>query len=263
MRSNRRRSKSNFNRNAARALDASIGTASTAVRAAYGGYTATQFTGPDGLKDVQVIYEQSELDNLAGISAIPIRANNGSIIRVGDIVDLQSVPAPPLIIRLERRNVVLHRRERDPGCDALERHSRLRAAPARTATCRPTSRYHRWPAATKQASQPIRRTEMSISLLLSILLVYLLMVALYNSYVTPFIVMFTVPVAVVGAFGALALTRQTLNLFSLIGCDHAGRLGGEERHLARRLSRINSATVGCRKSTRSSRARITGSVRSS
>ena len=43
------------------------------------------------------------------------------------------------------------------------------------------------------------------------------MVALYNGYITPFIIMFTVPVAVVGALGALALTHQTLNLFSLIG----------------------------------------------
>jgi HAE1 family hydrophobic/amphiphilic exporter-1 len=58
---------------------------------------------------------------------------------------------------------------------------------------------------------------MGISLALSILLVYLLMVALYNGYVTPFIIMFTVPVAVVGALGALALTHQTLNLFSMIG----------------------------------------------
>jgi multidrug efflux pump subunit AcrB len=43
------------------------------------------------------------------------------------------------------------------------------------------------------------------------------MVALYNSYRTPFIIMFAVPVAVVGAIGSLALTHQTLNLFSLIG----------------------------------------------
>jgi multidrug efflux pump subunit AcrB len=58
---------------------------------------------------------------------------------------------------------------------------------------------------------------MSIALLLSVALVYLLMVALYNSYRTPFIIMFAVPVAVVGALGSLALTHQTLNLFSLIG----------------------------------------------
>jgi HAE1 family hydrophobic/amphiphilic exporter-1 len=55
------------------------------------------------------------------------------------------------------------------------------------------------------------------SLILSIMLVFLLMVALYNSYRTPFIIMFSVPVAAVGALGALYLTHSTLNLFSLIG----------------------------------------------
>jgi HAE1 family hydrophobic/amphiphilic exporter-1 len=206
----------NFNRNAARALDASIGTASTAVRAAYGGYTATQFTGPDGLKNVQVIYEQKDLVNLAGISAIPIRANNGSIIRVGDIVDLQDVPAPPLIIRLERRNVVLTGANVAPGATLsnvvrdYERRLRALHLPSDITVA---------PVAGGNQQQVTDTTyEMSVSLLLSILLVYLLMVALYNGYVTPFIVMFTVPVAVVGALGALAITRQTLNLFSLIGC---------------------------------------------
>ena len=205
----------NFNRNAARALDASIGTASTAVRAAYGGYTATQFTGPNGLKDVQVIYQQQDLTNLAGISAIPIRANNGSIIRVGDIVDLQNVPAPPLIIRLERRNVVLIGANVAPGATLsnvirdYERRLRGLKLPS-DITVAPV-------AGGNQEQVTDTTTEMTVSLLLSILLVYLLMVALYNGYVTPFIVMFTVPVAVVGALGALAITHQTLNLFSLIG----------------------------------------------
>jgi multidrug efflux pump subunit AcrB len=42
-------------------------------------------------------------------------------------------------------------------------------------------------------------------------------VALYNSYRSPFIIMFSVPVAAVGALGALFLTHNTLNLYSLIG----------------------------------------------
>ena len=205
----------NFNRNAARALDASIGTASTAVRAAYGGYTATEFTGPDGLKDVQVIYRAQDLDNLTGISAIPIRANNGSIIRVGDIVDLQMQPAPPLIIRLERRNVVLIGANVAPGATLS---NVIRSFERRLRTLHLSSDITITPVAGgNQQEVTDTTTEMGISLLLSILLVYLLMVALYNGYVTPFIVMFTVPVAVVGALGALALTRQTLNLFSLIG----------------------------------------------
>ena len=49
-----------------------------------------------------------------------------------------------------------------------------------------------------------------------VLLVYLLMVALYDGYRVPFIIMFAVPVAAVGR-SALALTHQSLNLYSLIG----------------------------------------------
>jgi hydrophobic/amphiphilic exporter-1 (mainly G- bacteria), HAE1 family len=204
-----------FNRNAARALDASIGTASTAVRAAFGGYTATEFTGAEGLKDVQVIYRQQDLQHLSGILAIPIRANNGSIVRVGDIVSLQSMPAPPLIIRIDRRNVVLIGANTAPGAmlsnvqRAFERRLRTLHL-SKDITVAPVAGGNQ---------QQVHDTvlEMGISLLLSILLVYLLMVALYNGYITPFIVMFTVPVAVVGALGALAITHQTLNLFSLIG----------------------------------------------
>jgi hydrophobic/amphiphilic exporter-1 (mainly G- bacteria), HAE1 family len=205
----------NFNRNAARALDTDIGTASTAVRAAFGGYTATEFTGTDGLKDVQVIYEDKDLSDLAGIAAIPIRANNGSMIRVGDIVDLENQPAPPLMIRLERRSVVLIGANVAPGATlsnvirTFESHLKRLKLPS-DITVTPV-------AGGNQQEVSDTTTEMGISLLLSILLVYLLMVALYNGYITPFIVMFTVPVAVVGALGALAITHQTLNLFSLIG----------------------------------------------
>ncbi|MCD8741004.1 efflux RND transporter permease subunit [Mucilaginibacter roseus] len=51
----------------------------------------------------------------------------------------------------------------------------------------------------------------------AIVLVYLIMVALYENAVYPFVVLFSIPVALVGALLALALTMQTLNIFSLIG----------------------------------------------
>jgi HAE1 family hydrophobic/amphiphilic exporter-1 len=57
---------------------------------------------------------------------------------------------------------------------------------------------------------------MGLALITSFTLVYVLMVVLYGSFVEPFIVMFSVPVAIVGALGGLALRHQSLNLFSLI-----------------------------------------------
>lgn len=52
---------------------------------------------------------------------------------------------------------------------------------------------------------------------LGILLIYLIMVALYESVVYPFVVLFSLPVAIIGAILALALTLHTINLFSILG----------------------------------------------
>ena len=52
---------------------------------------------------------------------------------------------------------------------------------------------------------------------LGILLIYLIMVGLYESIVYPFVVLFSLPVAIIGAILALALTLHTINLFSILG----------------------------------------------
>jgi HAE1 family hydrophobic/amphiphilic exporter-1 len=54
-------------------------------------------------------------------------------------------------------------------------------------------------------------------LLISFLLIYLIMVALYDSFVYPFVVLFSIPVAVIGAFFALNLSLSNLSLFALLG----------------------------------------------
>ena len=58
---------------------------------------------------------------------------------------------------------------------------------------------------------------LGIALLLSVVLMYLIMVALYDNYVRPFVVMFSLPLSLIGAFLALALTNNTLNIFSIMG----------------------------------------------
>jgi len=54
-------------------------------------------------------------------------------------------------------------------------------------------------------------------LLISFLLIYLIMVALYDSFVYPFVVLFSIPVAAIGAFLALNLSLSNLSLFALLG----------------------------------------------
>ena len=45
----------------------------------------------------------------------------------------------------------------------------------------------------------------------------MIMVALPNSYIYPFVVLFSIPVAIIGALLALALTMHSLNIFSILG----------------------------------------------
>ncbi|MDO9184944.1 MAG: efflux RND transporter permease subunit [Bacteroidia bacterium] len=54
-------------------------------------------------------------------------------------------------------------------------------------------------------------------LLISFLLIYLIMVALYDSFVYPFVVLFSIPVAAIGAFLALNLSLNNISLFALLG----------------------------------------------
>ena len=58
---------------------------------------------------------------------------------------------------------------------------------------------------------------MGIALIISILLVYLIMVLLYNNYMYPFVVLISIPLAIIGSLLALALTTDTLNLFTMLG----------------------------------------------
>ncbi len=55
------------------------------------------------------------------------------------------------------------------------------------------------------------------ALFASLILVYLIMVALYNSYAYPFVVMFSLPLAVIGALLALAMSANSLSIFSILG----------------------------------------------
>jgi HAE1 family hydrophobic/amphiphilic exporter-1 len=61
-------------------------------------------------------------------------------------------------------------------------------------------------------------TSMMIAGLLGILFIFFVLASLYESFVTPLTIMLVLPLAVCGAFFGLFIGRQTLDIFSMIGC---------------------------------------------
>lgn len=55
------------------------------------------------------------------------------------------------------------------------------------------------------------------AIFISVLFMYMILASLYNSFVQPFILMLSVPLAIIGSFGALLLTGIDLDVFGFIG----------------------------------------------
>jgi hydrophobic/amphiphilic exporter-1 (mainly G- bacteria), HAE1 family len=204
-----------FDRELARAMNVNIGQAAAAIRAAYGGTLATQFQTSKGIMYVQVIYPPSFQTTLRTISQIPLRSNSGTLTYIGDIAKLVNDPAEPLMTRVNRQTVVHVQSNLEPGAtqSIVQNNFMHRLA----ALHLPDTVSVQANVGGQQQNLSDTVHGMTMGLLLSLCLVYLLMVALYDSYRLPFIIMFSVPVAAVGALTSLAITHQALNLFSLIG----------------------------------------------
>ena len=206
-----------FDRDRARALDVQIGSAAQVVRAAFGGTLATQFDTSDGTgtKYVQVLYPIADQTSVATLEQLPVRALTGNIVRLGDFAHLKNSPEGALLTRINRQTVIHIGANLLPGYSltTVQRGFMQRVA----ALHLPNTVVVGAAAGGNQQSTVQTVNGLGTSLILSLGLVYLLMVALYNAYRVPLVIMFAIPVASVGALGALALTHQTLNLFSLIG----------------------------------------------
>ncbi len=204
-----------FDRAKMRTLNVNLNNAAIAAEAAFGGAIATQFETAQGLEQVQLIYPLADQHSIAQLAAIPVRASNGNIVHLGDFTSLTSEPTPPLIVRVDRNNVVHVNANVGPGYQLsnvqnafMKQLKTLHLPHNITVTPAPFG---------QQDFMNQTLIGLGTSLILSVILVFLLMVALYNSYTSPFIILFSVPVAAVGALGALLITHETLNLFSMIG----------------------------------------------
>jgi len=204
-----------FDRDRARVLDLNIGLAAQAVRAAFGGTLATQFDTVNGTKYVQVLYPQSFEESEANLRNIAIRTTSGNIVHLSDVAKLVSDPSQVLITRNNRQTVIHIGANVEPGA-AISNVQKAFQARVK-ALHLPNIVIVGVGAGGTQANLVQTVNGLGVSLVLSFSLVYLLMVALYNAYRAPLVIMMAVPVASIGAFGGLALTGQTLNLYSLIG----------------------------------------------
>jgi HAE1 family hydrophobic/amphiphilic exporter-1 len=158
--------------------------------------------------------ERLELKELLDLT-ITNASNEPVVLR--NVVSVESRTGPT---RIERKNqeriatVSVNISDRDLGSVAADIRERLKSLPI------PRDFSIGFGGDVEEQQKAFR--ELLLSLVLALVLVYMVMACLYESLRDPFVVMFSVPLAIIGVVLMLFLTDTTFNVQSFIGCIMLG-----------------------------------------
>jgi len=190
-----------------------LGEIGVALRTALEGDIATKFKDGNNEYDTRVVLAKANRSNPADVEKVSLVNYRGERIFLGQVTEIYYGKGPTMIGRKDRERLITVSSNLD-GTVPLGQISAAIQQQAAALDLPPgvTIAY----AGDVQNMQDMFR-DMMIAISFAILFVYMIMVALFESYAHPFTIMFSIPVALVGGLGALALTGQTLNMFSMIG----------------------------------------------
>ena len=151
-------------------------------------------------------------DDPADLKTLYVRNNAGQSISLDNLVTLQEESTPPTIYHFNRYKSATISAGLAPGktvgdgIKAMQEISKKILDPSFTTSLTGTSR---------DFAESSSNT--SFAFILALILIYLVLSAQFESFIDPFVIMITVPLALAGALLSLWIFNQTLNIFSQIG----------------------------------------------
>jgi multidrug efflux pump subunit AcrB len=191
------------------------------ARIAVDGAVATKVRTPTGLVDVRVQFPIDQRSQQNQLENVRVRANDGTLVPISSVASFVWTTAPTKIERLNRERIVNVLGDVLPGY-ALGGVTAPLEKDLKEPGFLPEGVHLTAQGDTQFMIETF--TNMGVALLLSFMLVYMLMVVLYGSFLEPLIVMFSVPLAIIGALSFLAImgkipfvSGQSLNIISMLG----------------------------------------------
>jgi HAE1 family hydrophobic/amphiphilic exporter-1 len=187
----------------------------TTLRTALSGSQAGNFKPADGSNEIDITVRAAEnaRQDINQLLQFPIKYNNGQPIKLERVVSQEYTQSPARITRADRQRVLTI------GSGVIDRAAGDVTNDIETAINQqvqfPPGYGFRFIGLSEIQRESF--AQLGQSILLGIILIYMLLVALYQSWLQPLAIMFSLPVTLVGAFGGLWLTNNTLNLISLLG----------------------------------------------
>ena len=165
-------------------------------------------------KQYQVIGQvaRADRDEPVDLAAFYVRSNRGQLIQLDNLVTFQEVSSPPQVYHYNRFKSATVSAGLAPGKTVGDGVAAMQAIAKRTLD---DSFQTSLAGASRDYAESSSNTLFAFSL--ALVLIYLILAAQFDSFIDPFIIMITVPLALAGAVFSLWLFNQTLNIFSQIG----------------------------------------------
>lgn len=163
--------------------------------------------------DVQLRLVEGHRNAPAVIEQLYVPSQNGALIRLDNLVRLESTPSPSRVDRLDRQRMVSLRASVAPGYALADRLEALRSVVPEL----------QLPAAYSTTivgrGRELERTfvEFLWAFLLSVIFMYMILASQFESLVHPFTILLSLPLAAPFALFSLWVTGNTLNLYSALG----------------------------------------------
>jgi HAE1 family hydrophobic/amphiphilic exporter-1 len=195
-------------------LGLSVYQVSNTVQTATLGKVATRFREGTDEIDVRLRFKKEYRDSMDEVRSIPLRTSAGQTIYLEQVADIESGEGP---IKINRENqarevsITANIAGRDVGSVIREIKERL----AGLEKGLPPGYFLEYGGSYEQMQEAF--LILAGAFALAILLIYMIMASQFEHFIHPFVIMFTVPLGIIGVIFGLLITGRTISMAVLIG----------------------------------------------
>ena len=193
-------------------LGLNVATVGTTMRTAFNGNDDSKFRTGDSEYDINILFQEGNRQSIDDIENMTFINAMGQQIKLSQFATINYASGPTQLERYDKSPSVTVQAQtvgRPTGTVVSEWKTKLE-------TLQKPANVH-FVFTGDQEMQDEGFGTIFVSLFAAILLVYMVMVVLYDSFSRPFVVLFSIPLSFIGALIALALANMSLNIFTLLG----------------------------------------------
>lgn len=155
---------------------------------------------------------RADRDDPDDLKRLYVRTNSGELVSIDNVVTLEESTTPPSLYHFNRFKSAVISAGLAPGKTIGDGITVMRSIAANELD---DTFQTSLSGSSRDFAESTDNT--SFAFILALVLIYLILAAQFESFADPLIIMFTVPLAICGAFISLYIFKQTLNIFSEIG----------------------------------------------